>query len=194
MEIKIIKKENHKNFIDALAQLRITIFKEFPYLYEGDFKYEQDYLQKFIDTPDSLICIAFEGEKPIGALTALPLKHEEPSIRQTFEKQGLSIEKTYYFSEILLLPEYRLLGLGYMMYRMAENSVLQKNKYKQLSFAAIEREENHPQKPENYTSPYSFFERIGYTQNRELVCQITWKEIGETEATPKSLFFWTKEI
>lgn len=194
MEIKIIKKENHKKYIDAIAHLRITIFKEFPYLYEGDLKYEQDYLKKFIDTPDSLICIAFEDEKPIGALTALPLKNEEPSIRQAFEKQGLSIEKTYYFSEILILPEYRLLGLGYMMYRLSENLVLQKNKYKQLSFAAIEREENHPKKPENYASPYSFFKRIGYTQNRELVCHIAWKEIGETEATPKALIFWTKEI
>ena len=41
--------------IDDLARLRMTVFAEWPYLYEGDPEYEERYLSEFVTAPDSLL-------------------------------------------------------------------------------------------------------------------------------------------
>ena len=59
-------------FIDELARLRIQVFREFPYLYEGDYEYERNYLQTFLGAPGNLLALAFDGSRVVGASTAMP--------------------------------------------------------------------------------------------------------------------------
>ena len=33
--------------LDDVARLRITVFREWPYLYDGDLEYERDYLNAY---------------------------------------------------------------------------------------------------------------------------------------------------
>ena len=48
--------------IDALAALRIAVFREWPYLYDGDLDYERGYLAEFAAAPDAVLVIAREGD------------------------------------------------------------------------------------------------------------------------------------
>jgi len=41
-------------------------------LVDGDYDYEKKYLQLYIDTPESVIVLAFDGDKVVGASTAIP--------------------------------------------------------------------------------------------------------------------------
>ncbi|MDD2411768.1 MAG: GNAT family N-acetyltransferase [Bacteroidales bacterium] len=194
MEIKVVSAQEIESYIDIIANLRITIFKEYPYLYDGDYTYEQKYLKKFLETPDSLICVAYDENQIVGAITALPLKYEDELIKKPFLNQGISMDTVYYYSEALILQEYRKKGIGIKMFKMAEEKIISMEKYTFFTFAAIERNENHPQKPKDYQSPYPFFGKIGFIQRRDLVCQMSWKEINQTQESNKSLYFWTKEI
>ena len=54
-------------YIDALAQLRIDVFREYPYLYDGEMEYERRYLQTFGQAPDSLLVVVLDGEAVGGA-------------------------------------------------------------------------------------------------------------------------------
>ena len=49
--------------IDALASLRIAVFREWPYLYDGDAAYEREYLAEFAAAPDAAL---------VEKLTCLP--------------------------------------------------------------------------------------------------------------------------
>ena len=60
-------------YIPDLARLRIDIFQHYPYLYAGDLTYETQYLQTYVDCPESFMVIVLDGEKVIGASTAIPL-------------------------------------------------------------------------------------------------------------------------
>lgn len=111
MEIKVVSAQEIESYIDIIANLRITIFKEYPYLYDGDYTYEQKYLKKFLETPDSLICVAYDENQIVGAITALPLKYEDELIKKPFLNQGISMDTVYYYSEALILQEYRKKGL-----------------------------------------------------------------------------------
>ena len=78
--IKLYTDDTASQFIDAIAELRINVFREYPYLYDGDKVYENKYLAKFLAAEDSLIAIAFHGDKVVGALTGLPLSLEDQGI------------------------------------------------------------------------------------------------------------------
>ena len=59
--------------IDAVARLRMAVFREWPYLYDGDLAYEADYLATFAQGAGSTIVAAFDGDDMIGAATGSPL-------------------------------------------------------------------------------------------------------------------------
>ena len=71
-------------YIPELARLRIEVFRDFPYLYDGNYDYEEKYLQTYIDTPDSVIVLAFDGDKVVGASTALPMRYETDELKKPF--------------------------------------------------------------------------------------------------------------
>ena len=59
--------------LDDLAHLRIRVFADWPYLYDGDAAYEADYLKEFAAAPDAVLVAAFAGARIVGAATAAPM-------------------------------------------------------------------------------------------------------------------------
>ena len=55
-------------YIPELAQLRMRVFRDFPYLYDGDPEYEARYLQTYVEAPHSVIVLAFDGDRVVGAV------------------------------------------------------------------------------------------------------------------------------
>ncbi|HEX2082701.1 MAG TPA: GNAT family N-acetyltransferase, partial [Xanthomonadaceae bacterium] len=44
--------------LDAVARLRMAVFRDWPYLYEGDMDYERDYLSAYARSPGSVFVLA----------------------------------------------------------------------------------------------------------------------------------------
>src|SRR5690606_27884953 len=90
--------KNALPFIDDVARLRIEVFHEFPYLYDGNMDYERRYLSTYAEDPESLVVIAFDEEGNVrGASTGVPMAHEEPDFRRPFEQKGYDTESIFYF-------------------------------------------------------------------------------------------------
>lgn len=99
-------------FIPELARLRMAVFREWPYLYEGSLEYETHYLAKFLNLPESTLVVVRDGERVVGASTALPLAQAEAEFQEPFIQAGLDPQDWYYFGESVLEPAYRGRGLG----------------------------------------------------------------------------------
>lgn len=191
--LKIVKGQEIAPYIKALGKLRITIFREYPYLYDGDAAYEEKYLTRYQNCPDALIVLAIDQETNhlVGMSSCLPLTYEE-EFKDPFLKHGLNPAEIFYFGESILLPEYRGLGLGKKFFDLREDHAHNtlKDSLKFTAFCAVNRKE---QAPTNYQSPEFLWRKRGYTKHPELVATFNWKDIGEKEVTPKSLTFWLKE-
>ena len=61
--------EAARPFLTEIALLRIAVFREFPYLYEGSLEYEMQYLNDYLSSKNSLIVLATHGSVIIGAST-----------------------------------------------------------------------------------------------------------------------------
>lgn len=178
-------------YLDDIARLRITIFREFPYLYEGSLAYEKEYLAKFSRSKESVTILAKDQEEVIGVFTGLPLHLEDETITRSIPQEKLL--DSFYFSELLLLKAYRKQGIGKNLLQQMETIIKQKSVYQRIVFASILREENHPLKPLEYYSMDNAWKKYGYSKTTD-TCQILWKEINQSEETPKTLAIWEKVL
>lgn len=180
--------------IEAIARLRIVVFREWPYLYEGDAAYERRYLQRYVEEPRAVVVGAFDGEELVGASTALPLSAEPPELSEPVAKAGLPIDRTFYFGESVLLRAYRGRGLGVRFFTEREDHARSFGDYEYACFCGVIRDPNDPRKPTNYVPLDAFWTKRGYRKLEGAIGTIAWKEIGEAEETPKRLQFWSRRL
>ena len=180
-------------YIPELARLRIEVFRDFPYLYDGNYEYEEKYLQTYIDTPASVIVLAIDGEKVVGASTALPMKYETDELKRPFLENNYNLEEVFYCSESVLNKNYRGLGLGVQFFEQREEHAKELGGFKIITFCCVERPLKHPRRPHNYVPLDSFWNKRGYFKHPELKTTYLWKDLDDTEETPKPMTFWLKK-
>lgn len=179
-------------YIDRLAELRISVFREYPYLYEGNLEYERKYLQKLADSPHGYVVLAKDGERVVGASTALPLTDAEAEFSRPFTENGLDPEDYFYFGESVLLPEYRGRGIGrkFFQERLAQAHFLA---FPWSCFCAVVRPETHPARPAGYRPLDGFWSELGFSHRPDLVAKFSWPDLAEAEESEKTLQFWLRK-
>lgn len=181
-----------ESHLDALGRLRITVFREYPYLYEGSLEYERDYLKTYCKTDHSLVVLVFDGGEVVGATTCLPMVDEGPEFQEAFLKAGHDLAEICYFGESILLPRYRGRGIGKEFFRRREEHA-QRLGARITAFCAVDRPPDHPRRPPGYEPLDAMWTKQGYTKHPELQATFLWKEIDEPAESPKTLTFWLKE-
>ena len=91
-------------FIPDAARLRIAVFREWPYLYEGDDAYEREYLRTYRDNPDSLFVIARAGGEVIGLSTGIPLQAETEEVKAPFWRQESTLPPSSISAKVCSCP------------------------------------------------------------------------------------------
>ena len=174
-----------------LAQLRITVFAAYPYLYDGDAAYEAAYLAEYAAAADAVLVAAFDGARIVGAATAAPMIHQKAEFREPFAVRGLDVERLFYFGESVLLPEYRGHGIGHAFFdhREAQARACGANA---ACFAAVIRPEDHPARPQGYAPHDAFWTKRGYAVVPGLVTELAWKEHGEEGESLKAMQYWLR--
>lgn len=175
----------------ALAELRIEVFRAFPYLYDGNVSYEKNYLKVYTQSNESLVVLALHQGRAVGATTALPLKDADEAFSQTFVSKGLATGDFLYLGESVLLPEYRGQGVGNVFFDEREKHAAQLG-FSRTTFCAVERSANHPLRPKDYVPLDAFWTRRGYRPHQDLVCSFDWKDIDQPGATSHRMQFWLR--
>lgn len=179
--------------LEALASLRIQVFRDYPYLYDGDLAYEAEYLNRYARNPRSLFVLAFDGDTLVGAATGQPLADEVDDFRAPFEAAGYRPETVFYYGESVLLPEYRGQGIGKAFMAERETHAAREG-FATAAFCAVERPDDHPRKPVDYQPLHGFWRSRGYERHPELATSFRWKDLDETEETAKPMVFWLKVL
>lgn len=179
---------------EPLGKLRITVFHDYPYLYEGTLEYEKAYLKTYSDVASSFLFAAFDGDEMVGATTCIPLEDETEDVQEPFKLAGLDISSIFYFGESILLPQYRGLGLGHRFFDEREAYAKSFGRFKFTCFCGVVRPEDHPAKPADFRPLNDFWKKRGYEPVPGLVSQFEWLDIGETTPTHKPMQYWMKAI
>ena len=180
--------------LEALAQLRITVFRDYPYLYDGDMAYEQRYLDAYARSRRSVFVLALDGDAVVGCSTGIPLVDEIPAIQQPFVERRMVLGEVFYFGESVLLPAYRGQGLGHRFFDAREQHARRLHGYRWTAFCAVERAANDARQPAGYRSNDAFWTGRGYQRQDDMFCSLDWTETGALQSTPHRLRFWLRPL
>lgn len=177
-----------------LAQLRIEVFRAFPYLYDGSIDYEMSYLQTYTACPESIVVLVLDGDRVVGATTGLPLDAETAEFQKPFIEAGYDASRIFYCAESVLLPEYRGKGVYPKFFEEREGHARSMGRFDICAFCCVKRPENHPLRPHDYVPLDRIWSRFGYLKHSELRTSYSWKDIDEAQESDKPMVFWLKSL
>ncbi|MGN7917390.1 GNAT family N-acetyltransferase [Lysobacter sp. ESA13C] len=180
-------------YLDAIAALRMSVFRDWPYLYDGDVAYEANYLRTYRESWRSIAVLAFDGGRIVGASTGLPMADETPELRVAFEGGPIDIEQVFYCGESVLLPEYRGRGIGHRFFDERQAHARGLDGFRWTAFCAVERDASDGRKPAFHRGNEEFWRKRGYVHRPELQVSLPWRELGRGEC-PHTLSFWLRPL
>ncbi|NBD29227.1 MAG: GNAT family N-acetyltransferase [Alphaproteobacteria bacterium] len=176
-----------------VAWLRMAVFRDWPYLYDGSFDYEHSYLQSYRDSAGAILVGAFDGARLVGAATGTPMEDHAEDFARAFEGQGLALTDIFYCAESVLLPEYRGQGVGHAFFDAREEHARALGRT-YSAFCGVIRPYDHPMKPEGYRPLDDFWRKRGYEKLPGVVAHFDWTDLGDAEQTSKPLQFWMRRL
>lgn len=195
--ITIVQGDAIAELIPFIAEQRLAIFKEYPYLYQGNYEGEYMYLAWFASLPHSAVAVAYQNSQPIGFFTGTAFADFAPHFQgsfELFENAGLDPAIYYYLSEAIVLPEYRNKSLCRHMTQALEQYA------RARGFSAgcftCEQHEHHPLKPAGYKELGPLFAKLGYRKT-ELTIFFAWDTIqldGSIKAASHPLTYWVRDF
>ncbi len=197
IDIKMLHGNEITKGADLIAQMRLIEFKNFPYLYAGTMDAERKYLSSYAKDKKSIFTLAYCDHELAGIATGIPLLSNAnilPGVQELFEQHGLKPQDYYYVGELIVLDKYRNQHIGSNLL-LAQSRYVQSLNYKSLCLMTVEREDNHPLKPENYHSTDRLWQKLGYTKTT-MQMRFKWPTItadGSIMEMEHRLSFWIKQ-
>lgn len=179
--------------LDGVAALRIAVFRDWPYLYDGTLDYEREYLQTYRTSANALLVGAFDGDRLVGASTSTPMEDHAEAFAAPFAGLGMPLTDIYYGAESVLLPEYRGQGIGHRFFDLREDFARSLGR-KWLAFCSVTRPDDHPLRPATYRTNDAFWLGRGYVPLPGVQAEFAWKDVGEAGETTKRLQFWMRGL
>lgn len=180
--------------LPELARLRIEVFRDFPYLYDGTAEYEQAYLTKFAAAYGAVCVIASDAGRIVGASTGGPLLSVDPDFAAAFAANGYDPTALFYCSESVLKKSYRGRGLGNAFFDHREAHARKLGGFTHATFASVIRPVDHPLRPADYQPLDAFWTKRGYKRADGITGSYAWKDIDHPVETEKTMQFWIKEL
>ncbi len=193
LSVRRLDRDEIPGRLDDLARLRIEVFRDWPYLYDGDIDYERHYLAPYAESAGAVVVGAFDGEALVGAATGTPLEDHADEFGAALERIGIAPTRIFYCAESVLLASYRGCGVGHAFFDLREDQALRLGR-DHSAFCAVERPADHPLRPEGARSLRPFWKKRGYHEVPGAIAEFRWRDLGDEAESAKQLRFWIKRL
>lgn len=191
--IRRLTGEALKKTLADLASLRISVFRAWPYLYDGSLDYEKKYLQRYGETQGAVIVGAYDGAKLVGAATSAPMGGEYEAFQVPLRATGHDPAAIFYMAESVLDPAYRGQGIGHRFFDEREAHARALG-FGEAAFCAVIRPDDHPLKPTDYRPLDPFWKKRGYCELEGAVVTFPWRDMGMDQETEKPMQVWHRRF
>ena len=193
IDVRVLQGDQIAEHIDDVAALRLAVFRDWPYLYDGQLDYERQYVETYRDHPGALLVGAFDLGRLVGASTSTPLEDLSPEFAAPFRVLGIPRDHVLWGPESVLLPAYRGQGIGHRFFDFREDHARALGRT-HVAFASIVRPVDHPMRPPNARTNDAFWHGRGYAPMEGVRVEFAWKDVGAEGETVKPLQVWMKAL
>jgi GNAT superfamily N-acetyltransferase len=193
VEVRTLARDEVARRLNDLATLRITVFREWPYLYDGEIEYEQAYLRPYTESAAAIVAGAFDGAALVGACTGTPLTDHQDGVADAVAEAGLAPRDVFYFAESVLLPAFQGRGIGHAFFDVRERHA-RRHAYRHVVFASVIRPDDHPMRPHRHRDLGAFWRGRGYAPIDGPAARLSWRDVGDDRETEKRLRLWQRDL
>ncbi|MBC7740189.1 MAG: GNAT family N-acetyltransferase [Candidatus Saccharibacteria bacterium] len=193
VEVRVLKSAEIGTWLEDIAALRSTVFRDWPYLYDGSLDYERQYIAGYRDHPGALIVGALDGNRLVGVSTSTPMEDLGADFAEPFPAAGPSRDCILWGPESVLQPTFRDQGIGRQFYALREAHARALGRT-HVAFAQVLRPDDHPARPVAARTTDAFWRRLGYAPSPGFVAEFGWRDIGSEVETTKPLQVWIKAL
>lgn len=193
VEVRALRGAELEQHLDGVAQLRISVFRDWPYLYDGSLEYEREYLATYRDNPGALLVGAFDAGVLVGASTSTLMEDHAEEFAAPFRDFDVPMSDILYGAESVLLPAWRGQGIGHRFFDLREDHARAMGRG-HVAFCSVLRPDDHPLRPATYRTNDAFWQGRGYAPLPGMVAEFSWKDVGEEAETKKPLQFWMRKV
>jgi GNAT superfamily N-acetyltransferase len=183
-----------KAALPDIARLRIEVFREWPYLYDGNDDYERAYFADFAANDGAVVITARDGDRFVGAATAAPMGAHVGELAAPLVENSYPVDRIFYLGESVLLKPYRGRGIGHAFFDRREAHARLLGKFTHAVFCAVHRPAGHPLAAPGYRPLDDFWRKRGYDRLPGLAGYLNWLDVGEAEETSKVMHYWMKAL
>jgi GNAT superfamily N-acetyltransferase len=140
-----------------------------------------------------VIVVARDGERVVGAATAMPLAAHADDLVPPLAAAGYDPGRVCYFGESVLDRAYRGRGIGNAFFVEREAHARAMG-LATAAFCAVVRPDDHPRRPADYRPLDPLWTKHGFVRRPEIVTTFSWRDLDETAESAKPMVFWTKEL
>jgi GNAT superfamily N-acetyltransferase len=176
-----------------LARLRIAVFRDWPYLYDGTLDYEERYLAHFLEDPAAVLVVARDGDMIVGAATASPMIGQDAAFSRPFSDAGHDVARLSYFGESVLLPAYRGHGIGHAFFDHRE-AAARASGAAAACFCGVIRPADHALRPSGARDLAPFWRARGYAPLEGMIAHYDWKDVDQGKETAHPMQFWHRTL
>lgn len=201
---KILDAETFPQYSEAIVNLRLTAFSQYPYLFARRNKeMDEGYLAGYMTHPDGRMMIFCDEQDDVVAVCAgCPLTHDGGQscslTGQFIERLPWSEEKksqSYYVGDVIVKPEYQDARVLRKLVQYGERALAERG-YRYVTFITADHPKNHPLRPKDYRDLNSKIDLLGY-QKLEMPLSATYETFqpdGSFSMQENPLAFWVKDL
>jgi GNAT superfamily N-acetyltransferase len=178
-------------YLAAAADLRLTVFREFPYLYDGTLDNEEKYLSHYAQSEQSFFALVLNQDRVVGISTGLPLVDADECFQAPFIERDWGLEEVFYLGESCLLREYRGRGWGHAFFD-AREAFARELGARKTAFCSVLRPQDHPLKPWDHRGNEAFWGKRGY-EPTTMTAELSWRQIDADAEVTNRLQFWVRD-
>jgi GNAT superfamily N-acetyltransferase len=202
IRIEVKRGAELQSVIPAVVRLRTEVFRDWPYLYDGDPVYEKRNLGTYTasplatntESPRAAVVVALANEAIVGASIGVPLVDESDNVKAPFVARGWDPARFFYYGEFMLRREFRGRGIGAVLFAALEAHAKAVSDCDPAVLATVVRLPDHPASPPGYMPIDGLWAGRGFTRRPDLVCRLAWKEVGTDRESEHELVFWMKSL
>ncbi len=193
LEILELTGKQAERHCDNIAQIRITLFSEYPYLYQGTIACEKEYLRTYFESSNASILLVFDKGDIVGFSSSIPLSQETHELKRPFIEKGLDCNEYLYIGEVMIHPLYRGKGIARYFLEFHENKARQEG-YEYTTFMTVDRPDDHPCKPKNFKPVDEIWQHFGYKLLPDMKVSMGWLQVDTETKTLNTLSLWYKKV
>lgn len=177
-------------YVNELAKMQ-ELYERPPYYCQANFAQDLAHILRFRDNPNSVVCLAFDNGKVIGAVMGRP-QVDVRCVNDAFPDE----RSVFHLSHCLVLPQYYSPKLLESLYSAFEGHIKESPHYDRISCALVARPADFrlpvPPNPELFDAQLGNFGFKQVHSNQPFFFE--WTLTDERDDSKHPMILWTKNI